>query len=128
MRAARTSMDRETAAKLTKHGIFVGDGLLQRMSKEQALVLIGEAMFEHFVEEFRDVWHEIFSLRQSRQIEVSAERVEAYFRKQWKPTSKYRRIDRLKDEYVQDRVIEPPWWYSQRGGDKYGMAGTYRFH
>lgn len=116
MRPARTPMDGETAAKLAKHGIFVGDGLLQRMSREQALVLIGEAMFEHFVEEFRDVWHEIFSVRQSRQIEVSAERVEAYFRKQWKPTSRYQRVDHLKDEYVRDRVSDQWYWYSRRGG------------
>jgi hypothetical protein len=125
MRPAGTPMDGKTASKLVRYGILT-DGSPRQMSKEQALVLIGEAMFEHFVEEFRSVWHELFSNQQTRENRVSTETIEACVREERKPRSEYQRADCPRDEYLHDRRGRQSRLYLPTGGDKYGVDRTRR--
>jgi hypothetical protein len=118
-------MDKKTVARLARYGIST-DRSLWQMSKEEALVLMGEAMFERFVKEFKELWRELFSDRQASEIGVSAEYAQTYVREEWKPSSEYQRAVRLRNEYLQDRAMDPWYWYLWKGGDRYGVAGTYR--
>jgi hypothetical protein len=119
-------MDKKTVARLVRLGIAT-DVSPWRMSKEEALVIIGEAMFERFVKEFRDVWKELFSNRQAGYIEVSSERTRQYVRGAWKSSTEYRGVARFTNVYLRNRVTDPSYWYLWKGGDRHGVAGTYRF-
>lgn len=56
------------------------------MSKEEAVVLMGEAMFERFVQEFKELWRELFPNRQASEIGVSAEYVQTHVRELLAPS------------------------------------------
>ena len=81
------------------------------MSKEEAVVLMGEVMFERFVQEFKGLWRELFPNPQASEIGVSAEYVQTYVREEWKPSSEYERAAHLRNEYLQDRGMDPSQWY-----------------
>jgi hypothetical protein len=125
MRPTGTPIDEKTVAKLARYGIWTDRNRWQ-MSKEEAVVLMGEVMFERFVQEFKGLWRELFPNPQASEIGVSAEYVQTYVREEWKPSSEYERAARLRNEYLQDRVMDPSQWYQWKGGDKYGVGGTYR--
>lgn len=51
--------DKEMCDRLLSHGIWISDRV-GTLTKSQALALIGQSLFEKFVNEFSKVWEELF--------------------------------------------------------------------
>lgn len=52
-------LDREMKERLMSHGIWISSKV-KSLNNTQALVLIGEALFERFIREFSGIWKELF--------------------------------------------------------------------
>ena len=148
-------VDREMAMELLKHGVFVSERV-KPISRPEALVLLAEAKLDRFVKEFKGIVRELLSGRRLSDFQVRpAERV-AWFgevsgpakgRKaglenecSWNnagalPCSRirrevvkngYQRVAHFANDYLQHRAMDFRYWYRWKGGDRYGVAGTYR--
>lgn len=72
MRFENEPLDREMMERLQDHGIWLSD--LKKVTKEQALVFIGEVMLKRFIKEFSDLWgKELFKNCQLKDHEATEE-------------------------------------------------------
>jgi len=148
-------VDREMAMRLLKHGVFLSERV-KPISRPEALVLLAEAKLDRFVSEFKDVVRELLSGCQLSDFQVTLAERDAWFGEASVPAkgrkeglenecsqnnagtlpcsgirrevvkNGYQRVAHFANEYLQNRAMDFRYWYLWKGGDRYGVAGTYR--
>jgi hypothetical protein len=155
MGCVNNCVDREMAMRLLEHGIFLSERV-KPISRPEALVLLAEAKLDRFVSEFKGIVRELLSGRQLGDLQVTPAETEAWFGEASGPAkgrkdglenecsqnnagtlpysgiraeavnNGYQRVAHFANEYLQNRAMEFRYWYLWKGGDRYGVAGTYR--
>jgi hypothetical protein len=148
-------VDREMAMELLKQGVFVSERVTP-ISRPEALVLLAEAKLDRFVSEFKDVVRELLCGRCLSDFQVTPAERDTWFGEAPGPVKgrkeglenecsqdnavplSYSGIHRevvkngyqggahFANEYLQNRAMDFRYWYRWKGGDRYGVAGTYR--
>ena len=155
MGCVNNCVDQEMAMELLKHGVFLSERV-KPISRPEALVLLAEAKLDRFVKEFKGIVRELLSGRRLSDFQVRPAERDAWFggesgpakgRKaglenecSWNnagalPCSRirreavnngYQRVAHFANDYLQHRAMDFRYWYRWKGGDRYGVAGTYR--
>jgi len=155
MGCVNNCVDREMAMELLKHGVFLSERV-KPISRPEALVLLAEAKLDRFVSEFKDVVRELLSGRHLNDFQVTSAERDAWFGEASGPAkgrkaglenecsqnnagalpcssirrevvkNGYQGGARFANEYLQNRAMDFRYWYLWKGGDRYGVAGTYR--
>ena len=148
-------VDREITMRLLSHGVLLSSKV-QSITRPEALVLLAEAKLDRFVSEFKDLFRELLFGRQLSDFQATPAEMEAWFgeasgaakgRKDdlenqcsqdnagALPCSSirrevvkngYQRVAHVANEYLRTRSMDCRYWYRWKGGDRYGVAGTYR--
>jgi hypothetical protein len=99
-------IDEETRQRLESHGIWIGSKA-PKLTREQALVLIGQAIFDNFVTEFSRLWKkDLFRNCQIRDFEATQEDWRSWLGDDYHATKKCKEVDRKMDEDTQTRLDE----------------------
>jgi hypothetical protein len=155
MGCVNNCVDREMAMELLKYGVFLSERV-KPISRPEALVLLAEAKLDRFVSEFKDVVRELLSGRHLSDFQVTPAESDAWFGEASGPVkgrkdglenecvqdnavtlpysgirrevvkNGYQRVAHFANEYLQNRAMDFRYWYLWKGGDRYGVAGTYR--
>ena len=155
MGCVNNCVDREMAMRLLRDGVCLSERV-KPISRPEALVLLAEAKLDRFVSEFKGIVGELLSGRQLRDFQVTPAERDAWCGEVSGPAkgrknglddecsqnnvdalpyssiraevlnNRYERVAHFANEYRQNRAMDFRYWYLWKGGDRYGMAGTYR--
>ena len=93
MRPANGGLDRETALRLMKYGVFLSCKT-PVMGRKQALMLLAEAMLDSFVDEFKSLLSEILPRFRLHDLQATPEEMRAWFGEELRQTFKEERAGR----------------------------------
>jgi hypothetical protein len=155
MGCVNNCVDREMAMRLLEHGIFLSERV-KPISRPEALVLLAEAKLDRFVSEFKGIVRELLCGRGLGEFQAMPAERDAWFGEASGPAkgrkdglenecsqnnvgtlphsgiraevvkNGYQRVAHFANEYLQNRAMDFRYWYLWKGGDRYGVAGTYR--
>ena len=155
MGCVNNCVDREMAMRLLRDGVFLSERV-KPIGRPEALVLLAEAKLERFVNEFKGIVRELLGGRHLGDFQVTPAERGAWLEEASGPTkgrkvglekecswnnagtlpysgiraeavnNGYQRVAHFANDYLQNRAIDFRYWYRWKGGDRYGLAGTYR--
>jgi hypothetical protein len=99
------SIDEETNQRLESHGVWIGSKA-PKLTQEQALVLIGQRIFDDFVREFSRIWKELFPRCRIKDFEATEEDWRAWLGSDYHGPMNCKEVDANMDEYTQAKLDE----------------------
>jgi hypothetical protein len=155
MRCASNCLDEEVAVRLLAEGVFLSTKV-PPITKMQGLMLLAEAKLDSFVKEFKGLVREVLSGCQLSDFQATPTEIGGWFGEASGPATgrkeglenecsqdnagvlphsgiraevvkdRYQSVAPFANEYLQNRAMDVRYWYQWKGGDKYGLAGSYR--
>jgi hypothetical protein len=97
--------DDDANRRLMSYGIWIGE-TTPRLTKDQALTLIGQQIFDNFVREFSMIWKELFPLCRIKDFEATEEDWQSWLGSDYHDPMNCKEVDGKMDAYTQSKLDE----------------------
>ena len=98
-------IDKQMKERLMSHGIWISNKV-KSLNNSQALVLIGQSLFERFISEFSSVWKELFPGCQIQYFEANQKDWKQWLGDDYQAFNKCKEVVCKMEFDIQDRVDE----------------------